>query len=350
MSNKSKLTLIIDGNWLLMSRLSVLVNKYKDDEELFKNLNLILVKSINKVLKQFNKIDNIIFCTDGGSWRNKIDSPAFLLEEGIKYKGTRVKDENFNWEGLFKSFEEFCTILISKGITVCHVQDIEGDDWCYHWSTYLNSCGTNCIIWSKDKDLTQLVNIDKNKCFTVIWNADNGVITTDIKDEDLDFLFNNEFNTNEIIYNEIVQKSKDITKIDKNNIIIDKIIKGDLSDNIIPVALRNSKGNSDKKFKISSKDINYNLNINNDIEIKNYFINLLESKQYKDRVIQSLEEIIEHFNYNKTLIVLDKYNYPQYVLDIFEEYKTFNISKDINSVEQEINMKYNNLYGVLDWI
>ena len=34
MENKSKLTLIVDGNWLLMSRLSVLNNRYKDELEL----------------------------------------------------------------------------------------------------------------------------------------------------------------------------------------------------------------------------------------------------------------------------------------------------------------------------
>ena len=31
---KSKLTLIVDGNWLLMSRLSVLNNRYVDEFEL----------------------------------------------------------------------------------------------------------------------------------------------------------------------------------------------------------------------------------------------------------------------------------------------------------------------------
>ena len=63
---KSKLTLLIDGNWLLMSRLSVLSNSYVDDFELCQELKLLMIKSINVVLRTFPFIDNIIFCADGG--------------------------------------------------------------------------------------------------------------------------------------------------------------------------------------------------------------------------------------------------------------------------------------------
>ena len=44
---KSKLTLIVDGNWLLMSRLSVLNNRFVDELELNQELKLMLSKSIN---------------------------------------------------------------------------------------------------------------------------------------------------------------------------------------------------------------------------------------------------------------------------------------------------------------
>ena len=77
--NKSKLTLLIDGNWLLMSRLSVITNSYIDDNELCKNLQLLMIQSIKKVIKKFPNIDNIIFCADGGSWRNDLEIPEYIL-------------------------------------------------------------------------------------------------------------------------------------------------------------------------------------------------------------------------------------------------------------------------------
>ena len=47
----SKLTLIIDGNWLLISRLAVLRNKYPDIDSLIHNLKLLLIKSINTIIQ-----------------------------------------------------------------------------------------------------------------------------------------------------------------------------------------------------------------------------------------------------------------------------------------------------------
>jgi hypothetical protein len=73
--SKSKLTLLIDGNWLFMSRLSVLMNKCIDDLELIQEVKILIIKSIKIVLHKFPNIDNIIFCADGGSWRNNIELP-----------------------------------------------------------------------------------------------------------------------------------------------------------------------------------------------------------------------------------------------------------------------------------
>lgn len=349
--SKSKLTLLVDGNWLLMSRLSVIQNRYLDDYELCHNLQLMMIKSINIVLKQFPGIDNIIFCADGGSWRNKVEIPNFLQNEDIEYKGTRVRSEDVNWDLLFDSYDKFISLLNSCGITSCRENGIEGDDWCYHWSNLLNSEGTNCIIWTKDKDLTQLVKMDKNKCFTVWWNKDSGLITFDNNEEEMDFLFNFEYNNNEMLYNNICAKSSSITKINPKTIVIDKILKGDLSDNIIPIALRNSKNKeSDKKFRISTKDIDYSLNIDDNTQIYNYFNTLLNNKNYINRVEQNIDEVIEHFNYNKKLIRLSEQSYPDEIKIIFEKYNTYNISNDISIVEQSIRKTANKIQGILDII
>ena len=52
--------------------------------------------------------DNIIFVSDGGSWRQKIPIPSFMIEE---YKGNRELDPNINWDMIFSHYEEFVKLL-----------------------------------------------------------------------------------------------------------------------------------------------------------------------------------------------------------------------------------------------
>lgn len=353
---KSKLTLIVDGNWLLMSRLSVLNNRYVDEFELNQELKLMLIKSINVVLRTFTDIDNVIFVADGGSWRNSVDIPDYLYDEktsedqSVEYKGNRIRSTDINWDLLFESYGDFISTLQSCGITACQEQGIEGDDWCYHWSTYLNSQGTNCIIWTKDNDLKQLVNIDSNKCFTVWWNNTNGLFVKDFPEEEFNFLFNTEFNVNEDLLNTLIHKSGEVNKINPSEIVVDKIIRGDAGDNIYPIILRKAKTNSNRLFKVATKDINYSLNYKDEKAVYKYIHNLINSKNYVDRINKSEKDILDHFQYNRKLVALEKESYPQEILDIFEKYHDYNINKDISIAESQIQAKSNKLNGILDII
>lgn len=350
---KSKLTLIVDGNWLLMSRLSVLNNRFADDYELNQELKLLMIKSINIVLKNFPDIDNVIFVADGGSWRNNLEIPDYLIKEceedgvPVGYKENRVRSEDINWELLFKSYDEFISNLKECGITACQENNVEGDDWCYHWSTLLNSQETNCIIWTKDNDLKQLVHIDSNKCFTVWWNADNGLYMEDFPEENFNFLFNTEFNINEDLLEHIKSKSKEVFKINKNDIIIDKIIRGDAGDNIYPILVKKSKS---RKYRVSPKELDLSLDYKNENAVHNYIYNLINSKKYAGSINKSLENIEDHFNFNRKLVVLEKESYPQEILDIFDQYNDYTISKDTSLAENKIQAESNKLKGILDII
>ncbi len=347
MSKKSKLTLIVDGNWLLISRMAVIHSRYADDNQLCRDLKVMMIKSMNIVLKQFPMIDNIIFVADGGSWRNYLEKPDFLTDD---YKGTRIQDPSINWDMIFESYEDFLTKLSQEGITVCKESGIEGDDWCWYWSNKLNNEDTNVMIWSRDKDLTQLVKTNRDGCFTVCWNKDTGVITTVRDDNDMDFLFNMKFNTNEEIFNHIIDKAKNQKEINPNDIIVDKIIRGDLGDNILPVIFRKSKSGSEKQYRVSQKDLNLSLNIHDNTQVKEYFENLLNSKSYKDRVDKSLDMICKHFEYNKKLVVLEEESYPQDILDIMNKYNTYNCNKNITNVENILLADMNKMNNILDFI
>ena len=347
MENKSKLTLIVDGNWLLMSRLSVLNNRYKDELELCQELKLLMLKSMEIVLRQFPSIDNIIFVSDGGSWRNKIQVPKFLEEAGIEYKGNREKSDEINWELIFDEFEKFISVLSSTGITVSRENGIEGDDWCWYWSTKLNEENTNCIIWTKDKDLTQLVKTNSDNCFTVWWNKESGLLSENKPDEELNFLFNFKYDENELIFKELIKNAKNDSCINPKHIILDKIIRGDLGDNIIPILYRKSKT---KQFRVASKDIPENLNIHNETEIRQYIHNLLNSKTYLNKVEKDEEDIVQHFIYNVKLVELNKTNYPDNILEMFDKHSSYNVTKDITIAENLIRANSNKLKNVLDFI
>lgn len=350
MLSKSKCTLVIDGNWLLMSRLSVLNNRYKDDHELCQDLKILMIRSINIVLKTFPVIDNIIFVSDGGSWRNKIEIPSFLAADNVEYKGNRERSEDINWELIFNEFDSFISVLSQTGITCSRHQYIEGDDWCWYWSTKLNSNDTNCIIWSKDKDLTQLVKTNEDGCFTVWWNKESGLIVEDKPEEEMNFLFNHKFNQNEEILSKINQACKKITKIDPHTIVIDKIVRGDMGDNIIPIIFRSSKNVSDKKFRVSAKDLDTQLDIHSESDIRHYIHTLLNSKKYIDRVEKSEEDIVEHFKYNTKLVELSEENYPDFVKEIFDAVEENTVSKDITIAENLLQASTNKLTNVLDFI
>ena len=348
---KSKLTLVVDGNWLLMSRLAVIIDRYASTTELMKDLKLMMIKSINIVLKTFPKIDNVIFVADGGSWRNQIIPPDFLKDKGIEYKGNREKTDDVDWDGIFNEYEDFINTLKESGITVCREHGLEGDDWCCWWSNHLNEEGTNVIIWSKDKDLTQLVKTDSEGCFTICWNKDGLTCQSKEDDDDVNFLFNSEYSENSSLFNSIVLKSNAVNVIDPAKIMIDKIIRGDAGDNILPIIIRKSKNESStRQFKVSSKDIDTTINIFDDNAVKLYIYDLCNRKSYKGRIDKTPEQVYEHFLYNRNLVVLNKDMWPDYIIDSLKNYEDYNCGKDLSIAESKISKQHAGLDNVLDFI
>lgn len=315
---KSKLTLIIDGNWLLMSRFSVMKNRFASDEELCQDLKILMSESIRLMLRTIPKIDNIIMVADGGSWRCELDIPKFLENEGISYKGNREPEEGINWDIVFGAYGDFIDLMSTNNIATYREYGVEGDDWCWYLSRKLNENGTNCIIWSMDKDLTQLVHTDKNTgIFTICWNK-LYMTMEDIDKNDMDFLFNYDVNVNEGILDSIIRKAKNVHKINPMDIVIDKIIRGDAGDNVIPIILKQSKSNPNKFFRVSQKDLDMTLDITDENAIDNYLLKLLSSRSYKDKVTKPYEDIMNHFKYNRSLVWLDRSSYPDEILEILD--------------------------------
>ena len=262
----NKCTLLIDGNWLLQSRMSVMMNQFdssrsKQDLQAAQD-ELIdrMARSIIIVLNRFRDIDNFILIQDGGSWRNQLQIPSQL---GVTYKGNREHDIEIDWSHVFGSLNKLSENCKNQNITTSQMFNAEGDDWMWYWSRKLNSEGVNCIIWSSDNDLKQLVQVD-NGAFTAWYNDKNGLVfhnsLNDGKEVDVDFFLNTNYKSPLL---ESLQRTSQYSFIEPDDIILSKIVCGDSGDNIKSVIKVEKNG---RRYGVGCKDwekIRNKLNINN---------------------------------------------------------------------------------------
>lgn len=369
-------TLIIDGNWLLMSRLFAVKSFFDINNDTFKKeqgtaeLEDLMCKSINLVINKYGKvIDNIILVADGGSWRKQIEKPSFFEEE---YKGNRIKDAEIDWTYVYKSLENILEQANLNGITACKALYVEGDDWVQHWTTKLNTQGINCIIWSSDADLKQLVQV-KNFAFTAWLNESQKgglpglILHKDLDDntiDDIDFMFMQAERVPNKALEDLKSLSRFVTYIDPTDIVVDKVICGDKGDNIKPV-FRAKK--NERTYSISEKEWN---NIKSDFRIENTEDFFNKKKQICEKINNipkyakynvNLNNLYEMFDYNRKLVWLSDKTIPQEIQDKMNEveYKKCDLSyirsnykvlcksqeKDSNRIENIFdNVSFDNMF------
>jgi hypothetical protein len=352
-------TLIIDGNWLLMSRMSVMMKDFNinnSEEELkFKQRKLsdLLAQSIHKVTTTLGEvIDNIILVRDYGSWRKELETPY----DDIDYKGTRERDEQTSWPHIFGALDLVAEKIETYGGSVTMNYLIEGDDWCWRWSTKLNDNNINCIIWSTDADLKQLVRYCKNS-WTCWYNEINGLVYPVEQLSTID-LFMQPIRTCDnylSILKRIVPKNN---PMESCNIIMDKIICGDVSDNIKPILYINT---GKRNIGVSIKEwteIKTSLNIKN---LKEFFnmrdeiLNKLVKVKRFSKYEFNFEQLQRIFDYNKQLVYLNKSSYPADLLTIMNEstndYKIFDMSLIKNNyklLSSDVIFDENNIFDGID--
>lgn len=343
---KNKCTLLIDGNWLLISRFSVMKKLFEADQSeaqlnsATENLKDMMARSINFMINKFPQIDNIIFISDGGSWRKQLRVPEQLND--ITYKGNREDDKgsDVSWKHVFKALNDLSKACRSQGITTVTQSNIEGDDWVWYWSRRLNAEGINCIIWSSDHDLMQLVQ-NKNSVFTAWYYERSGKNprkeiafhnSFELKNPDPDDL---DFFMQPIVYQpplleQLSKMASDTLYVDPNTIILSKVICGDSGDNIKPVA-RIVKGG--RTYGVGPKDwekISIKLNINTIqdlIEGTNIIATEISKLKKFDGQVTS-QQIAEMIEYNIKLVWLNEAVIPDTVVDVMNnsEYNVVDVN------------------------
>ena len=261
MMKKGGHTLLIDGNYFLHSRLFVLPRpsngKMMEDEESRANLmRKLAIDLASEVRKMRDFIDKVVVTVDARSWRKDLFPQA-------EYKGTRKQDSKIDWSGVYGIYEEFQAILQKHGVIVHRIDGAEADDVLFGWSSYLNNKGKNCIIWTGDRDLIQLVNYSiPNDAYTLWYSSAHKSLYAFESFEEVinkkEEVNNDDMLFNMSSYKGLSQESRHalktwminnkvkLTEVNCDEFLFKKILVGDSGDNIPSVitwqkAMKNGK-------------------------------------------------------------------------------------------------------------
>lgn len=333
-----KHTLLIDGNYFIHSRLFVLPRTKdtqlladKDGQAQF--MRKLSIDFASEVRKMTPFIDQIVVAVDSKSWRKDLFPEA-------QYKGTRVQDESINWEGVFNVYTEFQSLLAKKGVIVQQTAGAEADDILYGWSTHLNNEGKNCIVWTGDRDLIQLVNYNQATDAYTLWyyNSKRKLIAFEGFDQVLNARKTENLSNEELLFNiasvdNIYDKLKqdfqewitkngvEVEEINCDDFVFGKILQGDKSDNIKSVVTWSKKGANGKirNFSITEKQALVILDQYKKEEGEfhiDHFFNRTQVTKLVDiiyRVVKQSNpiEIAVRFNQNLDLILLHYNTVPE---------------------------------------
>ena len=344
----NKLTLVVDGNWLLMSRYFMKRDTFRMDlpdsvkENSSYQLADLMAQSISVILRQFRgSITNIIFVSDNRSWRKDYPMPS-CIETTDTYKGTRKNDETYDWKYIYKSISILSNNLKNIGVTTSNVYGVEGDDWCWWWSRKLNSEGTNVILWTSDEDVKQLIQEDEDTgAFTAWYERSKGLVLNstmkpkkfDDEDDELGSFMTPIMPINNIIKS--LSKTASISYVNPVNIINKKIYIGDQGDNILPIFTYSKKS---KIYKATQKDWSKLINFDNPGYVeRDWYNNLpnLYNEIYKIKTkgdesnITTCDDFVEHAVYNKKMVWLDESQIPREVQSQMTSVEYKEISSDL---------------------
>jgi 5'-3' exonuclease len=144
--------LVLDGNYLLHKNIFTLIKM----NTLYGDFFRLMTNNIMKYSQMFN-YDKIIIVSDSRrkSWRKRI------LD---KYKEHRKRDQEIDWEWIFKSYLEWKQQMHDEhGAIILEADSVEGDDWISAILTATWKQGDSNIVISSDKDLLQLIKWNDNQ-------------------------------------------------------------------------------------------------------------------------------------------------------------------------------------------
>lgn len=356
-------TLLIDGNYFLHSRLFVLPRKKNErllesQESKAQLMRKLSIDFASEVRKMTPFVDQIVIAVDSKSWRKDLFPEA-------NYKGTRTHDDSVDWNAVFDVYTEFQQILARKGVIIHQISGAEADDVLFGWSTQLNNEGSNCIVWTGDRDLIQLVNYNGATDAYTLWyyNSKRKLIafegfesvlnkeeTSDYSNDELLFNMSQGLSVSGLAKKELkswIESNKvTVDEINCDDFIFTKILQGDKSDNIAAVVrwTKTSKGGKIMNYSITEKQANKILEQYKKEE-GNFHIDLFFNKEQVDKIVDIIyrvtgqstkQEIKIRFNQNLDLMLLHYNTIPDPIQkDIYKNVESdFNTNTDLGKLSK----------------
>lgn len=369
----SRTTLIIDTNYFLISRAFIvkdLIHIDQSEETKIQGCNELfsmILSQIGGFIEKNNPlITDISLVCDRGSWRKQLEIPESLKQQEVTYKGQRKKKHlgsgfNPDWDLIWSEYDKFIKKLKEEyKLSIFYDWFVEGDDWARFLVEYNSNINSkypenknNIILWTTDNDWKQLLRFGntfwyngKTLCIPHNFNKNSKSNINEFnKNTQLNIfgnldIFNNSTNSGNIQKIDTIEKFIDIFDkqnkleyIQAENIIIEKILLGDISDNIFPLWNSINPQNG-KRINLTNKlldDFDITLDFKNHIDIseeKNDNSDITETLFKKIKLISKFNkdtnlthpELKSRFEYNKSLVFLDKSVMPTEIRTRMNEY------------------------------
>lgn len=308
-----KHTLLIDGNYFVFSRLFVLPKPKSgtlllgDDKQKSQFMRKLAIDFASEMRKLKMFVDDVVLTVDSKSWRKDMYPDS-------DYKGTRKQNSKVDWPAVYEVYQEFQKILQSKGVTVHQIQGAEADDVIFGWSTMLNARGKSCIVWTGDRDLIQLVNYSTTNDAHTVWyyNTKKSLYAYEGFAEDMAKSASEDMTNDDMLFNMggqpmlrdayqkdimgwVTANKIQITEVNCDEFIFNKILVGDKSDNIPSVVTwqKEMKSGKLRNYSITDKTATsiYKQFIK---EYKDFKIDYMFSTDAKDKLSDIIYRVVGH--------------------------------------------------------
>ncbi len=385
----SKRLLLIDGNYFAMRALGSL--NYKDSKNTLeteieqRQFTEALKNSLYNLWTAFAKhCNNMVFVVDSYSWRKNLEphKPYYIeKDEPIGYKEPRAKikeESDINYDNYYKLFDQFVNEL-KDVVTTIRVPSLEGDDILLLLADMLDFNNIEGVIFCSDGDLKQLVR-DRIVLFRNIKskNAPYGEFVVNQKFYDsycspksaVNQLLNDTKEYKDLINMDLYDDNSNVKRVLNEGItiplkfqtILNKIVCGDSSDNILPLFRRKSTTGT-RNYKSTEKNIAaamelQGLNYNDDEHCKTilnnpttFIYNLSVICKYGELECDS---VIQHFKHNMKLGLLNSLMLPTEAIEKFKSDYSSKITDSINcrlkldDLKTGLNITFNKVDAATD--
>lgn len=375
---QSELTMIIDYNNFVMRSLftcqfmdpDVKINNFNTQSEIDTLIRKITM-DICYIVRLFTPKRIILSCDSKSPWRKELYKDI----DGMEYKGNREKDSDKNWDNIFAATDELREIFKKHGFIVTYLDNTEADDITTMWKEYAFDHNSDVVLVSSDMDWVQLVGMgDKgNVCVCINPIANNKgrkrlyispAVNKWLNEEDKPDIFFSNYNRNKKTIREIQLLDPKISfeLIDPERILMNKIMAGDVSDNVPSFFHYYRNGRRQNVTELKAKHVFESLNINsvNDlVEANNKMMlkDVLEKEMKQDIDV----DFKERMDRQRKLVELKSSMFPKKIVDNFvakavPEYDTFcentsgikmdDILRDTRYIKKE--SQYGKLNSVFD--